>query len=157
MTLISFADELAKGNTAFDNKNYADAIFWYTAALKKDNAGASHNLGNMYLNGNGVIQDYAKAHQFFMVAAEQGVPLSMHNLGVMYSNGWGVERNYMYAHMWFNLATMLGESLSIKAREGVAFYLPTNAVVNAQNLAKKCLENNYKNCVPFDINLYKQK
>jgi TPR repeat protein len=155
MTLISFADELAKGNSAFDKKDYADAIFWYNAAIKKNNFGAHHNLGLMYLNGTGVIQDYAKAYQHFNLAAEQGLPFSMHNLGLMYSNGWGVNRNYIYAHMWFNLSAMISESSSSKLRDGVAVYLSTQDVIKAQSFAKECLEKKYKNCQPSELILYK--
>jgi TPR repeat protein len=156
MNLISYADELENGNLALTKKDYADAIFWYNAAAKKNNFSAYHNLGIMYLNGTGVVQDYVKAYAFFKSAAEQGVSASQFSLGVMYSNGWGINQNLVYAHMWFNLSAMQGEEHADTNREKVAKYLTTQAVTQAQTIAKECLEKNYKNCVPFELNQYKK-
>lgn len=154
--LISFADELENGNLALTKKDYADAIFWYNAAIKKNNFGAHHNLGLMYLNGTGVVQDHVRAYELFRLAAEQGIVPAQFNLGVMYANGWGIIQNPVYAHMWFNLSAMQGEQNADKNREKVATFLSTQAVMQAQTLAKECLAKNYKNCIPFEINQYKK-
>ena len=155
-TLISFASELENGNLALTKNDYADAIFWYNAAIKKNNFSAHHNLGLMYLNGTGVVQDHVRAYELFRLAAEQGIVPAQFNLGVMYANGWGIVQNSVYAHMWFNLSAMQGEQNADKNRDKVATFLSTQAVMQAQTLAKERLAKNYKNCVPFEINQYKK-
>ena len=51
---------------------------------------AQHNLGLMYVNGQGVSQDYAEAVMWYRKAAEHGVALAQNNLGIMYRKGQGV-------------------------------------------------------------------
>ncbi len=156
IAITSFADEIENGNLALTKKDYADAIFWYNAAIKKNNFGAHHNLGLMYLNGTGVIQDHVRAYELFKLSAEQGIVPAQFNLGVMYANGWGINRNLVYAHMWFNLSAMQGEENANKNREKVATFLSTQAITQAQTIAKECLEKNYKNCVPFELDQYRK-
>ena len=51
---------------------------------------AQCNLGHMYWNGTGVLQDYAEAARLFRLAADQGIDRAQCNLGNMYLNGTGV-------------------------------------------------------------------
>jgi TPR repeat protein len=51
----------------------------------------------MYLNGEGVPQDYPEALNWFRKAAEQGLASAQGNLGYMYHNGKGVPQNYAEA------------------------------------------------------------
>jgi len=46
-------------------------------------------LGNAYLNGEGVEQDYEEAVKWFRKAAEQGYPIAQFNLGMRYYDGRG--------------------------------------------------------------------
>ena len=45
---------------------------WYTLAAKQGDASAQYNLGLMYDNGTGVLQDYVRAHMWFNIAAISG-------------------------------------------------------------------------------------
>jgi TPR repeat protein len=53
-------------------RNYAEAMKWYTAAAKKKNRQACYSLGNMYYNGEGVAQDYVKAREWYEKASKYG-------------------------------------------------------------------------------------
>ena len=55
---------------------------------------AQFNLGVMYDNGQGVLQDYKEAVKWYRLAAEQGYADAQYNLGVMYDNGEGVPQDY---------------------------------------------------------------
>src|SRR3990172_4103078 len=71
------------------------------ALAEQGDGEAQHALGVLYLNGQGVAQDYAEAAKWFRKAAEQGYTGSMNNLGVMYKNGQGMPRDYAEAAKLF--------------------------------------------------------
>ncbi|QFU75351.1 TonB family protein [Halioglobus maricola] len=52
----------------------------------------------------GYPQDYDKAFQWCVAAAEQGHPVGQSILGGLYYNGYGTERSYKDALYWFTLA-----------------------------------------------------
>jgi TPR repeat protein len=45
---------------------------WYRLAADQGYAHAQYNLGIMYAKGQGVPQDYVKAHMWFNLSAAQG-------------------------------------------------------------------------------------
>jgi tetratricopeptide (TPR) repeat protein len=51
--------------------NYAEAALWYRLAANHGLAGAQFNLGMMYAEGEGLTQDYVRAHMWLDVAASQ--------------------------------------------------------------------------------------
>jgi uncharacterized protein len=53
-----------------------------------------NNLGRLYMNGYGVSQDYAQAHEWYEKSADAGDADGMNNLGRLYMNGWGVVQDY---------------------------------------------------------------
>ena len=53
---------------------------------------AQSDLGDMYENGKGVLQDYKEAVKWYRLAAEQGDEFARSNLGIMYENGRGVPK-----------------------------------------------------------------
>ena len=65
---------------------------------------AQWRLGQMYYNGEGVRQDYAKAFEWYQKAAAQGNPGSEYYVGVMYYNGEGVRQDYAKAFEWYQKA-----------------------------------------------------
>ena len=50
-------------------------------------ANGCHNLGVLYMNGNGVKQDYIEAAKLFEKACDDGYSQSCNNLGNLYSKG----------------------------------------------------------------------
>ncbi|WP_295698474.1 tetratricopeptide repeat protein, partial [uncultured Neisseria sp.] len=79
-------------------------------AAEQGNAQAQLNLGLMYVNGQGVRQDYTQAAQWYRRAAEQGVAQAQYALGVMYENGQGVHQDYTQAVQWYRRAAEQGDA-----------------------------------------------
>jgi TPR repeat protein len=50
-------------------QDYAEALKWYRVAAERGYANAQNNLGNLYAQGHGVMQDYVQAHMWFDLAA----------------------------------------------------------------------------------------
>jgi TPR repeat protein len=64
-------------------------------------AQSQYSLGLMYLNGDGVSQDWAQAVVSFRNAAEQGHAGAQYSLGWMYANGKGTAMDSAEALKWF--------------------------------------------------------
>lgn len=62
----------------------------------------------MYYDGEGVEQDYAKAAEWFALAAEQGEIEAQYTLGYIYLNGEGVEQDLDKAVEYYQLAADQG-------------------------------------------------
>ena len=76
----------------------------YRLSAEQGDAQAQHKLGNLYREGQGVLQDHAQAVYWFRKAAEQGLPKSQVNLASMYLEGHGVPRDYAEAVRWYREA-----------------------------------------------------
>ncbi len=93
---------------AYERGDYATALRLLRPLAKQGDAGAQHNFGFMYANGQGVPQDYAEAARWYRRAAEQGHVGGQLKLGFTYANGWGVPRDYAEAVKWYRLAAEQG-------------------------------------------------
>ena len=67
-------------------------------------------LGSLYLNGDGVPQDYGEAVRWYRLAAAQGHADAYYSLGVRYIFGEGVPQDYAEAVRWFRLAADQGQA-----------------------------------------------
>jgi len=106
----AWAGPFEDGLTAYERKDYAEAVKWYRLAAAQGDADAQYNLGVMYDNGQGVVQDYAEAVKWYRLAAAQGDADAQYNLGVMYDNGQGVVQDYTEAVKWYRLAAAQGNA-----------------------------------------------
>ena len=102
------------------------------------------NLAYMYLYGtNGVKQDFAKAFDYYQMAAGQNDPIALNNLGSLYFNGIGTEANAKKAIEMFSKAAELGND---NAATNLAFIYLKGGVKDparnkiAMNLFKKAAE-----------------
>ncbi len=98
-----YAGDLEDGYAAFAKKNYAVAMAKFKQAAAQGLAAAQNNLGVMYRNGQGVVQDYAEAVQWLKLAAAQGHAAAQYNLGNMYEKGQGVVQDYAEAVRWYKV------------------------------------------------------
>jgi len=57
----------------------------------------------MYAEGQGLMQDYAEAMKWLLLAAEQDDRLAQLSLGQMYAMGRGAQRDYVQAYFWLDL------------------------------------------------------
>lgn len=97
-----------KGNKAFKEENYAEALKWFEKAAEQGDAWAQNELGFMYLNGKGVVQNFSLAEHWFGKAAEQGLEQAQCSLGLMYHSGLGVAQNFSLAAQWYRKAAEQG-------------------------------------------------
>ncbi len=114
----------------------ADALYARAAAgLQKladtGNPAAMKLLGDLYLDGRGGLgQDYAKAMEFYLRAADEDYADAQAQIGYMYQNGLGVEIDYARAMEWNNRAAQQGNAQG-QAQIG---YLYQNGLGVTQNL-----------------------
>ena len=127
-------------------QDYKTAVKWYTRATEQGHADAQFRLGVMYWSGKGVLQDYKAAVKWYTLAAEQGDSNAQNNLGVMYANGRGVPEDLVYAHMWFSISALNGNENGSKSRDIVEKTMISAQITIAEELARKCARNKYKDC-----------
>ncbi len=68
-------------------------------------------LGWMYVEGNGVPKNHARAAELFVTSCNKGNALGCNNLGWLYYNGWGVQQNRAQAVVFYRKACDGGEAL----------------------------------------------
>ncbi|MGB0012203.1 MAG: tetratricopeptide repeat protein [Candidatus Sulfotelmatobacter sp.] len=86
-----------------------EATIWRVRAGQGD-VEAAANLGHMYSNGKGVLQDYAEALRWYREAADQGYAKGQDGLAFMYSHGQGVAQDYGEALRWYRKAAEQGDA-----------------------------------------------
>lgn len=77
---------------------------------KERKAQLNYTRALIYYVGKGVVQDYAKAIEFFLVAAEHDHEGAKYELAEMYKYGLGVSINYEKAFKWYRSAAEQGHS-----------------------------------------------
>lgn len=127
-------------------QDYTEAAKWYRIAAAQGDVDAQTNLGVMYHEGEGVTQDYTEAMRLYRLAATQGVADAQNNLGTMYAKGEGVIQDNVYAHMWFNIAASRGSARAVEFRDRMTKKMTTADISKAQDLARACLQKNFKGC-----------
>jgi TPR repeat protein len=98
-----------KGEEAFKDRNYGQALQWYRQAADGGNADAMFNLGSFHMLGLGVPVDYQAAMRWFRAAADRGDVRAMNQIGALYGEGKGVQRDYAEALRWIRKAADDGE------------------------------------------------
>ena len=96
---------------------------------------AQHNLGTLYVKGQGVPHDYAAAAAWFRKAADQGVVVAQTALGVLYLYGLGVVQDSVQAYAWFTLAAARGSAAAAAARDRAAGQMNAAQIDLARSLA----------------------
>ena len=136
------AADFVVGWKAYQRAYYAAAWEEWRPLAEQGDATAQYYLGVMHQNGDGVPQNYALAVLRYFQAAEQGLPEAQRNLGIMYTRGSGVPQNYVFAHMWLSLAIErlapgVTRDEATNLRDGIAKYMTSAEVANAQRFAKQ--------------------
>ena len=89
----AFSADYQKGLDAAQSGDFAIALREWISLSEQGDADAQFNLGVMYSNGTGVLQDYKTAVKWYKLDAEQGYADAQNNLGVMYRKGHGVPQS----------------------------------------------------------------
>jgi len=87
ITLLSFADDVEEGISAYQQHDYQAALNAWNRAEQLDNSDAEYNLGQLYRLGQGVKINYPTAQSYYMKAAKKNHPLAQLNLGTLYYSG----------------------------------------------------------------------
>jgi localization factor PodJL len=77
-------------------------------AAKNGDIRAQHDLGLIYVQGNGVPKDPKKGAILLEQSAGAGLPKAQYHVGVLYEKGLGVPRNVQTAFLWYQRAAMQG-------------------------------------------------
>ena len=115
------ADQVIEGATAIilkfkneiDNYYKKEMFSVFQAGAHHGNAVSMRIPGILYHNGEGIAQDYAKAHEWFEKSADKGDASSMSNLGSLCANGQGVAQDYTKARELFQKAADKGEAIGM--------------------------------------------
>ncbi|KAJ1951662.1 hypothetical protein IWQ62_006404 [Dispira parvispora] len=91
--------------------DHKQAHDYYVRAASAGIAEAQHNLGAMYLTGQGVLKNETMAFEYFKMASVLGMPLAMINLGKMYLEGTGTECDLQAASAWLQKALQINPGL----------------------------------------------
>ena len=81
-------------------------------AAAAGDAQAQFALGNDYIDGRGVAQDYGQALIWYCKSAAQGYAPALNQLGYMQENKIGLPRNYKRALYYYRLAANKGNALA---------------------------------------------
>lgn len=101
--------DLGKGLAAVEQLNWAEALAEFRPLAEQGDADAQVNLGNLYMKGLGVEQNYNTAFRWYLRAAEQGQPVAQGKLGLMHYYGLGLKENHEEAVHWFRMAAEGGD------------------------------------------------
>ena len=82
-TGMSEGADFQKGIDAYNKEGYATALCEWTPLVKQGNAAAQSNLGLMYAEGLGVIQDDVYAHMWWNIAASSGDEYAIGNRDIV--------------------------------------------------------------------------
>ena len=144
--VAAVGQDFEKGAAAAQSGDFATALKEWQPLAEQGHADAQYNLGMIYQNGYGVIQDYAEAVRWYRLAAEQGFANAQNNLGVTYETGQGVLQNNILSHMWYNIASENGYKKSSEWRDEIAAKMTESDLAKALAMAKECMSSGYKNC-----------
>ena len=80
------------------------------ARANAGDAQAQNILGDLYVVGKSLPQDYTTARGWYEQAAAHGHALAQNNLGVLYREGQGVPQDYAKAREWYEQAAAQGNA-----------------------------------------------
>jgi TPR repeat protein len=102
--------DLQTGVDAIVRRDYDTALNAFKPLAEKGNVAAQVNLGNLYMKGLGVEQNYHLAQHWYLKAAEQGERMAQTKLGILYYYGLGIAKDPAEAARWFQKAAESGET-----------------------------------------------
>jgi TPR repeat protein len=86
---------------AYDRKAYQTALKLWLPRANRGEMSAEYAVGELYLSGTGVKQNYALALKWLRKAAEQGNADAQDTVGWQYETGHGVEQDIVAGRRWF--------------------------------------------------------
>ncbi len=119
----------------------------YQEKAREGDAEAQYQLGLLFMNGKGTIQDFEEAARWFKLAANQNHALSQYQLGLIHKTGYGLPANLEKSYMWFNISAAAGIQEAIIARDKIMLSLTPKQLKKAQEASRKWFLNTNKNLI----------
>ena len=102
---VAHAD-FAAGRAAYEKGDYAAALGEWQPDAEEGDVDAQLGLGELYLQGQGVAQDFRIAAEWMTKAAEAGEPKAQAMLGGLYATGLGVPQDFATSYFWMIAAAI---------------------------------------------------
>jgi TPR repeat protein len=137
------ADEtrLKAAEKAYYQGDFKTAAEVFQVMAERGNARAQFFLAQIYLNGNGMPRDYARALKWAIAAADQKDPEAQFTLGEIYESGKGVPQDFVQAHMWYSLSASTGDEQAIRRKAELEIKKMTGAQIEqSKQLELKWIE-----------------
>ena len=103
-------------------------IHWYLQSAEQGYASSQFQLGQMYLTGEGVLQDVEQARQWFRLAALQDYPTAQFQMGEIFRLGNGVVIDHTQAFAWYHLAALNKLSAGFEARKKMSAVMDADQI-----------------------------
>jgi len=141
MASLSTRADFNEGIVAHQMGQYEKAYnIMRSLAETSNHAYAQYYIGMMYLNGQGVQQNYAEAGKWFLKAAKNRVPQAHYKLGRLYFDGRGLPRDLERAYAWFRVGAMHNHRLSINSLEEARSGLSETELKEAEKLSLEYIQ-----------------
>ena len=98
---VNVTDEYEEAQKLYEAKHYEEAYAKFKSLAEKGDAHAQYQLGIAHELGVGAEDDTGKAIEWFLKAAEQGIPLAQYRLATLYLD----EDDNDKAAEWYRKAT----------------------------------------------------
>ena len=137
----SFKPNIAAGEAAYFEEDYATALKHFRPLAEQGDARAQFWLGQMHRFAQGVTKNYKEAVKWSSKGAVQGNADAQHQLGYMYSVGQGVLQDLVMAYVWLNIAITNGVSspkVLMEYRDDIRAKLTASELKLARKLSKLC-------------------
>lgn len=100
--------QYALGKLLQSRKRIDEAVPLYEQAAAQGNSYAAYRLGKLYLQGEQVPKDVAKALEYLTRAAEQGSQYAQYTLGKLYLMGEDMSQDREQAYSWLSKSAFQG-------------------------------------------------
>lgn len=141
-----YAGDVQNGEAALNNKQYAEAINYFTSACDAGEAEGCTNLANQYVNFVYLPYDAAKANQLYVKACELKSATGCYMLGTSYNVGmFGVKKDSKKAEEFYNQSCQLGSGAGC-FQVGAFFDIAKNHKKAIQFYTLSCSLGNAEGC-----------
>jgi TPR repeat protein len=135
-------------------KDYSEAMRMFHLAAALGDQNAQLIVGDMFFNGEGLSSrqrggnhtQNMSALYWYKKSAEQGNSGALFKLGYMYAEGFGDARSYLWAYVFSEMADKAGNKDAKKNLIALAKQMNPRHVTRAQEMARACEAQKFKNC-----------
>ena len=133
-------------NVLFDEETAQKRFKIWRALAEDGNNEAMRRVGEFYLRGDGVVQDYEQAVDWLCQAAKAADPKAQATLGRCYASGLGVPKDEKQAFLWYQRAALQGEK-SAQLQLSDMYLKGTGVAKNREKAVywrRRCTENYFR-------------